>query len=101
VLSPRFESGWYVAALGFLAGVNLCPPFLLAVTTVVGVGGVLRGALFFSVFFVGTSVWLVPLLAVAPVARLASVRFAARVASVLAGGYFIFLALRGFVEAGH
>ena len=94
VLAPRFESGWYVAALGFLAGINLCPPFLLAVTTVMDSGGVLRGMLFFFVFFLATSVYLLPLLVAAPVRRFASVRFAARVAAVIAGLYFVVLAVR-------
>jgi sulfite exporter TauE/SafE len=94
VLAPRVQSGWYVAALGFLAGINLCPPFLLAVTTVVDAGGVLRGMLFFFIFFIATSVYLVPVLAAGFAGRFASVRFAARVASVLAGCYFVLLAAR-------
>jgi sulfite exporter TauE/SafE len=72
-VSPGLRSGWYVALVGFLAGINICPPFLLAVTTVMDIGGALKGALF---------------------NRFASVRFAARVAAVAAGLYFIFLAAR-------
>jgi sulfite exporter TauE/SafE len=94
VLSPRFESWWYVLLLGFLAGINLCPPFLLAVTTVMDAGGVLRGVFFFLIFFLVTSVYLVPVLLAGPLARLAPVRFAARVAAVLAGAYFVLLAVR-------
>lgn len=92
--APRFSSGWYVAALGFLAGINLCPPFLLAVTTVLDVGGALRGALFFLVFFLATSVYLAPMLLAGLAGRLAAVRFGARIAAVVAGGYFIVLAAR-------
>lgn len=94
VLSPRFSSVWYVAGLGFLAGINLCPPFLLAVTTVMDSGGVLRGMLFFSVFFLATSVYLIPLLFAGLAGRFASVRFAARIAAVVAGLYFVVLAVR-------
>lgn len=94
VLSPRFESGWYVAALGFLAGINLCPPFLLAVTTVVDIGGAPRGLLFFFVFFLATSVYLLPLFFAGLAGRFAAVRFAARVASIVAGLYFVYLAVR-------
>jgi sulfite exporter TauE/SafE len=93
-LAPRFSSGWYVAALGFLAGINLCPPFLLAVTTVMDMGGAFRGALFFFVFFLATSVYLVPMLFAGLAGRLAAVRFGARVAAVVAGGYFVVLAVR-------
>lgn len=91
-VSPRIRSGWYLALVGFLAGINLCPPFLLAVTTVMDIGGALRGALFFLVFFLATSVYLLPLLFAGLVSRFSSVRFAGRVAAVLAGLYFLYLA---------
>jgi len=94
VLSPRIGSRWYLALVGFLAGINLCPPFLLAVTTVMDAGGALRGALFFFVFFVATSVYLVPLLFAGLAARFSAVRFAARVLSIASGAYFVFLALK-------
>jgi hypothetical protein len=93
LLAPRVQSSWYLAALGFLAGLNLCPPFLLAVTTVIDVGGALRGMLFFFVFFLATSVYLVPLLFSGFAARLGAVRVAARAASVVAGAYFLFLGI--------
>ena len=93
-LTPRFQSDWYVAALGFLAGINICPPFLLAITTVIDIGGALRGLLFFFVFFLATTVYLLPLFFAGLASRFAAVRFAARVASVVAGSYFIYLAVR-------
>jgi len=91
-VSPRIRSGWYLALVGFLAGINLCPPFLLAVTTVMDIGGALRGALFFLVFFLATSIYLLPLFFAGLVSRFASVRFAGRFAAVLAGLYFLYLA---------
>jgi sulfite exporter TauE/SafE len=91
-VSPRTRSGWYLALVGFLAGINLCPPFLLAVTTVMDIGGALRGALFFLVFFLATSVYLLPLFFAGLVSRFSAVRFAGRVAAVLAGLYFLYLA---------
>ncbi|MEO0079018.1 MAG: sulfite exporter TauE/SafE family protein [candidate division WOR-3 bacterium] len=90
---PCVNSGWYLAVLGFLAGINLCPPFLLALTAVLESGGVLRGALFFLVFFMATSVYFLPLLFSSLASRFSSLRFAARVAAVLAGAYFINLGL--------
>jgi sulfite exporter TauE/SafE len=91
-VSPRIRSGWYLVLVGFLAGINLCPPFLLAVTTVMDIGGALRGALFFLVFFLATSVYLLPLFFTGIVSRFSAVRFAGRVAALLAGLYFIYLA---------
>ena len=92
VLGQPVRSGWYLALIGFLAGINLCPPFLLAVTTVMDIGGALRGALFFFVFFLATSVYLLPLFFAGLVSRFSAVRFAGRVAAVLAGVYFLYLA---------
>jgi len=91
-LGQPVRSGWYLALVGFLAGINLCPPFLLAVTTVMDIGGALRGVLFFLVFFLATSVYLLPLFFAGLVSRFSSVRFAGRVAAVLAGLYFLYLA---------
>ena len=94
VLNPKVKSRWYLLVIGFLAGINLCPPFLLAVTTAMDVGGPLQGMLFFFVFFLATSVYLLPLLFSGIVSRFKEVRFAARIAAVLAGGWFIWLAIR-------
>jgi sulfite exporter TauE/SafE len=91
---PTFQSNRYLLLLGFLAGVNLCPPFLLAIAAALEAGGVLRGMLFFLVFFVATSIYLVPLFFAGSVTRYRWVRIAARAAAVLAGVYFILLAFK-------
>lgn len=93
-LQPRLGSRWYLLLLGFLAGINLCPPFLLAVTAALDVGGPIQGMLFFLVFFLATSVYLIPLLFTGLVSRFKEVRFAARIAAGLAGLWFIWLAIR-------
>lgn len=100
-LSPRFQSRWYLALLGFLAGINICPPFLLAVTAVLDVGGALPGMLFFLVFFVATSVYLLPLLFSGLVSRFREVRIAARAVAVIAGLYFLYLAGRPLLARLH
>ena len=99
VLNPRIQSKWYLSVIGFLAGINICPPFLLAVTAAMDLGGALRGMLFFFVFFLATSVYLLPLLFSGLVSRFKEVRFAARIAAVVAGLYFIWLAARPLLLA--
>jgi hypothetical protein len=47
--------------LGFLTGVNLCPPFLLAFTSAVSAISLLSALAFFSTFFLGTLVFFVPI----------------------------------------
>lgn len=48
-------------ALGFLTGVNLCPPFLLALTRIADSGSISQSLIFFLLFFIGTSVYFIPL----------------------------------------
>jgi len=69
-------------AIGLLTGVSVCPPFLLALATALGAGGPVEGALFFAAFFVGTSVYLLPLI---PIGRLGSWEVA-RVVGRMSGG---------------
>jgi len=91
---PKIQSNRYLLVLGFLAGINVCPPFLLAIAAALDSGGVLRGVLFFLVFFAATSVYLVPLFFAGSVTRFRGVRLAARIAAGLAGVYFVVLAVR-------
>jgi sulfite exporter TauE/SafE len=48
-------------ALGFLTGVNFCPPFLAAGAQAAQLGSLAGALWFFTVFFVGTAVWFLPL----------------------------------------
>jgi hypothetical protein len=90
-LGPRFESPACLFFAGFLAGVNLCPPFLLALGSTAEAANPLKGMVFFAVFFLATSVYLVPLVFAGLAARFGSVRVAARVLAVLSGLWFVYL----------
>ncbi len=79
---------------GVLTGINLCPPFLLAVGAAMGAASVLHGMAFFLVFFLATSLYLVPFLFSALAARSAHIRAAASTVCGLTGGYFIYLGFR-------
>lgn len=46
--------------LGFLTGINLCPPFLLAFSSSAYAGNLLDSVLYFTWFFLGTSLYFVP-----------------------------------------
>lgn len=56
--------------LGFLAGLSLCPPFLAAASRVFGIPksspfiSMLEGAFYFIMFFLGTTMFLLPLILV-------------------------------------
>jgi sulfite exporter TauE/SafE len=75
--------------LGLLTGVNLCPPFLLALARTVNHAGVFSGMLFFAAFFIGTTVFLLPLAFAGMAGRLSALRRFARFASIGVAAWFI------------
>ncbi len=81
------------AAIGLVAGFNLCPPFLAAGVRAVE-GSTLPGALlFFLLFFVGTSLWFVPSLSVGLLRRFEPVAVVARFVLFLLAAYYGYLAV--------
>ncbi len=75
---------------GFLTGINLCPPFFAAATRVFGSASGPDGALYFLLFFIGTSVYFLPLLGVHRLRRhMGTIRMISRLTLVLLGGYFL------------
>jgi Cytochrome C biogenesis protein transmembrane region len=91
VTRKRSVSG--AAALGFLTGLSLCPPFVAAGVRAAGLGSVAGALVFFAVFFVGTAVWFVPLVGLGCVARSEAVTTVARMAMVLIALYYAYLGL--------
>ena len=81
------------AALGFLTGLSLCPPFVAAGVRAAELGSVAAALLFSAVFFVGTSVWFVPFVGLGCVARNEAVTTVARMAMVLIALYYAWLGL--------
>lgn len=47
--------------LGLITGINICPPFLAASSRAFSMGSVVLGVLYFLLFFVGTSIYFIPL----------------------------------------
>jgi len=86
VTGKRGVSG--AAALGFLTGLSLCPPFVAAGVRAAELGSVAAALLFFAVFFVGTSIWFVPFVGLGCVARNEAVTTVARMAMVLIALYY-------------
>lgn len=83
---------------GFLTGINICPPFLLAITTATELGKIWYGVIFFFFFFLATTVYLLPLLLVIFVSRFKDIQIAARLVAILAGIWFIYRAVELFLR---
>jgi len=70
---------------GILVGVNICPPFLLALTYNFQTGGITHGVLFFLAFFAGTTLYFVPLTLLGFLSGSCWVRQGARLAAIAVG----------------
>lgn len=77
------------ALLGFLMGVNACPPFLMSAAYVFTLHSLLKGIVYFLVFFCATSVYMVPLLFAGLLGRMAEFRWAARISALAVGILFL------------
>jgi hypothetical protein len=81
------------AALGLLTGLSLCPPFVAAGIRASQLGSVAAALLFFTCFFVGTSVWFVPFAGMGCIVRNQAVITVARMAMVLIAVYYLSLGI--------
>ena len=77
--------------LGFLTGVNLCPPFLLALTEAARAGSLAGSLWFFATFFLGTSLFFIPFPLAGLLNRHGAVRLVARLTSGVLGVYYLIL----------
>jgi hypothetical protein len=91
VARKRLISG--PAALGLLTGLSLCPPFVIAAVRAAELGSAAAALRFFAVFFLGTSVWFVPLVSLGYVRRSQAVTTVARMTMVLIAIYYLCLGL--------
>ncbi len=76
------------AALGFLTGVNLCPPFVVASVRAAELHSLPASFAFFTLFFLGTSVWFLPFLATGAARPVPEARFVARIAMAVVAAYY-------------
>ncbi len=85
-----YRPGWGSLFYGFFTGLNICPPFFMAASRVFGRGDGGSGMLYFAMFFLGTSVYFLPLLGVHLFKnRLQTVRLIARLVLILLGAYYL------------
>lgn len=81
--------------LGLLIGINVCPPFLVAVARLLQMGKLASSVVFFVGFFLGTSLYTVPLLGLSPFTHQARAQRIGRLSALLVGGYFLLAAFLG------
>ena len=81
-------------AMGFLTGINVCPPFLTGMVVVLAIGSAAGGVAFFMAFFAATSLYLLPVLGVWPWLSHLRARSIGRWALGLAGVWYLAQAAR-------
>ena len=77
--------------LGFLTGLNLCPPFVAAGVRAAATHSLAGSLGFFALFFAGTSVWFLPSLAVSSLRRFNAVPAVARMTMAALAVYYAYL----------
>jgi sulfite exporter TauE/SafE len=90
-LSKKYVN--YPAFFGFLTGINVCPPFLLAMSAALSYASIEGSILLFGGFFVGTSFYLILLVPLGLAAKVESIRQIGLITAVMSGVMFLALGL--------
>ena len=74
--------------MGFLMGINVCPPFLMSVAYVFTFHNWALGVIYFLMFFLATSVYFLPLLFLGYLSKLKRFQLVGRASSLIVGFLF-------------
>lgn len=96
ILAPAMSRVKTPFLLGVFLGVNLCPPFLVALADVYLNGRIGYGLVFFLVFFLVTTLFLLPFTLLGYLAKFPSLRTVAQLAAVVVGVLYLLLGLLRF-----
>ena len=83
--------------MGFFTGLNLCPPFLLAFAGAAFTGSLGASLLLFATFFIGTSIYMLPLPFLGAFHRHAAVSWIGKMAAVLMALYYLYSGILSFL----
>jgi hypothetical protein len=78
------------AFTGFATGLNFCPPFLLAVTGAIEKGSLPGSMYFFITFFLGTSLFFIPIPFVGVLRRFSVLPIIGKMATGIIGIYYFY-----------
>ncbi|MBN2008730.1 sulfite exporter TauE/SafE family protein [candidate division KSB1 bacterium] len=87
----------FTVLTGFFIGLHICPPFLLAIGYVFQLGQIVNGMLFFFIFFLTTSFYLVPFILIGYFAKVPAMRWVAQFSTILAGCLFFWIGISHFI----
>lgn len=75
--------------MGFFMGINICPPFLMSLAYVFTLHSVVKGIVYFIMFFLGTSLYFLPLVFLGLLGKMKEFRLIARLAALIVGITFL------------
>ncbi len=87
-LSQKFQSR-NATLMGFLLGINVCPPFLLSLAYVFSLQSLWKSAIYFILFFLASSVFFLPMIAVGFLGKQKEFRSVARWSGILSACIFL------------
>jgi sulfite exporter TauE/SafE len=87
---PSWGKWIFPFVLGFLTGLNLCPPFLLAFAAATDSGSLGHSLLFFLMFYLGTSLFFLPIPLVSFFGRLQLFKTVGRMAAIVVAVYYFY-----------
>jgi len=79
--------------LGFLIGINVCPPFFIGTIRLLELGSVFLGAVFFFFFFLGTSIYILPLLSLAWAVKIKRLQNIGNMIALIVGAWFLMIGI--------
>lgn len=87
--------------MGLLAGLKPCPPLLLAFTGAANAGTLLESLLFFCTFFLGTSIYLVPVVFLGALNHVPALRTIGKLAATIMALYYLYSGIILFAGGIH
>lgn len=93
----RSSAAWGML-LGLFTGLNICPPFIAAMAGSALIGTIQGSMLYFMAFFVGTALFLPPLVILGPLSRITSLQHVAKACLILSGTWFVFRGLTLLIQ---
>ncbi|MCK5842590.1 MAG: sulfite exporter TauE/SafE family protein [Candidatus Sabulitectum sp.] len=84
--------------LGILTGFTVCPAFLIALTSAFAANGALNGAMLFTGFFLGTTVYMLPFAIIGLFSKKRWLNSIAKYAAIFVAVYFGIMGIRGMAS---
>ncbi len=95
---PKFNLVRMPFFLGVFSGLNPCLPFLTGVSRLWTLQSVFQGVILFTGFFLGTSLYMIPLISVSYLNRIERVRQIGLILTGITGAWFLFVGLSAVIK---